>query len=252
VSHLRFWVAVNGQSLLKTEAECRLLPASTQAMTEDQKSGWQALSVLIPTAFTPGAGAVAPAAGGRADFQRPAQHAPAGGAAASTKSLFAGVEGADVIRRGVNMNEGKYIAKLCAAEFINGRKGDMVVLEVEILTSSYDAANPTTHSCNQEGTRANIYIKKNDNWLSNIKEVVLAASGFDKDGKARPVDDTVTQAECDGLISAAQPFTGALVYLEAKLVKTKAGGDFTRISWWPCPIQPDGTPDINKLMREVR
>jgi hypothetical protein len=246
----KFWVAINGQTMLKTDAECAQLPPATPAMTEDQSSGWSTIAALL------GASA-APAPGARGAFTRPgtvaaAPAATAQGAGDVPRGLFAGVENAQVIRRGNYLNAGDYIARLCSAEFKKGRSKNQVIIEVEILTSSYDANDPQKNGCNQEGSRGTIFIQHNDSFTSNIKEIVLAVCGFDEQGKARDVTDMVTQEECDALISAAQPYAGALVYLEARQITTKGGNPFTRISWWPCPLNKDGTPDTDKLFREVR
>lgn len=243
-----FWVAVNGQSVLKPEAECLQLPPATPAMTQDQSSGWSTIAALMGTP------AAAPA-GTRSAFARPGAAAAAVTAPVAggmPKGLFAGVENAEITRKGNNMNEGDYVAKICSAEYKPGRSANFVIIEAEIITSSYDANDPAKQSCNREGSRATIFIKQNDSFAGNIKEIMLAVSGFGPDGKSRDVHDTVTQDECASLVAKEQPFTGAMVYLEARNIKTKAGGDFTRISWWPCPVNADGTPDTDKLFSEVR
>lgn len=246
---------VNGQPVEKTEAECRTMPPTTPAMTHDYSSGWLTLAALLgpPPAAAPAA--PPPAAGTRAAFGgRPAASAPPPQAPGTPNrnDPFAGIEGAQTFRRGNNMNPGTYIARVSSAEFKHGRQKDMVIIEVEILTSSYDVNDPTTHQCNKEGSRATVFVSMNDNFLSNMKEIILAVSGFDAQGQPRPENDTVTKAETDAFVSADQPFAGALVYLEARLIKTKAQTDFTRISWWPCPQHPDGSPDVDKLFRDVR
>jgi hypothetical protein len=57
----------------------------------------------------------------------------------------------------------------------------------------------------------------------------------------------VTQVECAAITGEAQPAKGAYVYLEARAIKTKANQDYTRVSWWPCPLLSDGQPDLVKL-----
>lgn len=247
-SSLKFWVSLNGASVLKTEAECRALPPTTPAMPESQQGGWLTLAGLLPAGAPT---APAPAAGTRSAFgTRPAPQAAAPApSGAAPASLFAGVESAEVYRRGNNMNEGNYIAKVCSAEHKDGRTAQYVIFEVEILTSTYNANDPMYSGCNREGTRATIFCKKNENFASNMKEIILALSGFDPQGLPRPEDDVVTKEECMAAIGPEQPFTGAIVYIEARIVKTKAGGDFTRVSWWPCPLKADGTPDEARIGR---
>ncbi len=165
--------------------------------------------------------------------------------------MFAGVENADVIRRGNNIMAGDYICKVCSSEFKAGRQKNYIITELEVIKGSYD---PTSGpECNRDGSRMTNFVLQNDNYLSNIKEIILAVSGIDPaTGKGRDPDDVVTQAECEALISPEQPFAGAMVYLEAREVPTKSGGIFTRVSWWPCPVLADGRPDEEKLFRDVR
>lgn len=256
-SALKLWVSLNGASVLKTEAECRVLPATTPAMSENQTSGWLTIAAFLP-ASTPAAQVpVSPPAGGRASFgsRAPAVAPPiaapthVGGVPAT---LFSGVEGAEVFRKGNNVESGNYIAKLCSAEYKTGRTASYVILEVEILVSTYSPDAPDTINCNREGSRATIFVKQNDSFASNIKEAILALSGFNEANQPRPEDDVVNQDECNALIDARQAFKGAIVYLEAREITTKKGTPFTRICWWPCPLAADGTPDQERLHREVR
>jgi hypothetical protein len=239
-------------------AQYASLPPTTPAMTLDQSSGWSTIAALAPQRAAPTPAPAPVAAGGLARGgagQRQIASMPATGgapAAGLPRGLFAGVESAEVVRRGNNVNPGDYVAKLCSAEFKQGRDANFVIIEVEMLVSSYDANDPAKIQCNPEGSRATIFIKKNDSFASNIKEVVLALSGFNEQGIARDVHDAVTQQECESLVSPDQPFTGAMVYLEARAITTREGRPFTRISWWPCPVRPDGKPDLDRLMREVR
>lgn len=221
-------------------------------MSHDYSSGWLTLAALLGP--PPVAAAPPPAAGTRAAFAgRPTAVAPPPAAAAGNRNdPFAGIEGATIFRRGNNMNAGTYIARVSSAEFKHGRQKDMVIIEVMIITSSFTAEDPTTHESNKEGSSATIFVNMNDSFLSNMKEIILAVSGFDQNGQPRPETDIVTKAETDAFVSAAQPFAGALVYLEARLITTKTGSPFTRITWWPCPQHPDGSPDVDKLFRDVR
>ena len=251
-----FYAYVNGAAQLMSETQVRSLPATTQVMTQDQASGWVPASTLL------GAVATAPAGGmGRAAFaapQRPGVGAATG--AGAPAGMFAGVANADVMRRGNYFTQGDYVARLCSAEYKNGRTGSFVIFELEIIESTYDP-DPTkaeTHEANRVGSRATQFIKQNDNFASNIKEIVIALSGFDPQGKPRDVNDLVSSQECEQLISAAQPFTGAYVYLEARDTSTRAGGEFTRVNWWPMPMKPDSAdaakqvPDFDRLFADIR
>ncbi len=249
-----FWCSINGAVVLKTEAETRALAPSTAAMAEDQAAlgVWSTLAVLCPAPA--GASPAAAAPQSRAAFgQRAAPAQAPVQQQGMPKGIFAGVENAEVIRRGNNINPGDYICKLCSSEFKQGRQKNMVITELEVIKSSYEAAKAETHGCNREGSRMTNFVSQNDSFVSNIKEIILAASGFDAvTGKARDPEDTVTQAECEALVSPEQPYAGALVYIEAREVDTRAGGKFTRVSWWPCPLQADGSPDEQKLFTVVR
>jgi hypothetical protein len=257
----QLWVALPGaaQPELKPVSACRALPPTTAAMTQDMSSGWSTLAALLPSTPAIPAAPAQPAAGiSRGGFA--AHAAPAGQAQASSvpRGAFAGVENASVTRRGEYINPGDYVARVCSAEYKNGRNGKtFVIVELQIIESSYSATDPGKQHCNQVGSNASIFVHKNDNFASNIKEIILAVSGFDAQGKPRDENEMVTQAECEALVSPEQPFAGALVYIEAREVDTRPtpsnpnGGKFTRTSWWPCPKQADGSPDLAKL-RDIR
>lgn len=249
----RYYVAIGGQSVLMPKSEAQAQNPNLPCMTEDQKSGWQTVAVLLPMA-NPMRTSNPPAAGGFAGRAGQPQ-AQQGGTPAN---LYAGVENAEVYRKGALFTEGEYIARVARAEYIQGRQKNMVLIELEIITSSYDATIPATQGALREGVHATAFIIKNDNFLSNIKEVVLACSGFDAVGNWRKEDDVVTAEECNALTAPEQAFAGALVYLEAKMTKTRAGADYTRVNWWPCPVHPAkdaagqpnpqaGQPDHTKL-----
>lgn len=46
----RFWLTLEGKSILKTEAEARMYPPNTPAMPEGQMAGWSTVGVLLPPA----------------------------------------------------------------------------------------------------------------------------------------------------------------------------------------------------------
>lgn len=241
----RYYVAIGGQSVLMPKSEAQAQNPNLPCMTEDQKSGWQTVAVLLPMA-NPMRTSTPPAAGGFAGRAGQAQASTyqQGGVPAN---LYAGVENAQVTRRGANFTEGQYVAKLGSAEYKQGRQKSYVILELEIITSSYDQTIPATQGALREGQHATIFIALNDSFKNNIKEIVLACSGFDAEGNWRDENDVVTAQECDALTSPEQAYAGAMVYLEAKQILTKENKPFTRINWWPCPLNKDGTPDHAKL-----
>ncbi len=235
-------MAVNGASLLKTETEARAFPPTTQAMTQDQSSGWKTIGELLGAVLNAPAAAAAP--GQRGAFGGRVLQTAAGAAGAG---IFAGVEGAQIMRRGNNFEEGNYVCKLGSAEYKQGREKNFVICEMEIVISSHDPADPSTSLCNREGTFATVFVQKNDSFVHNMKEIVVACSGFDEQGNPRDPNSIVTADECAQFVSVEQPFAGALVYLEARKVTTKKGGEFTRISWWAMPKDAAGAPDFERL-----
>lgn len=241
------YVAVNGQSVLKTEAEARLMPPTTPALFKGEEGGgWKTIQQLFPA---PAAPAVAPAH--QVPYGAPGQPAAPTAGSAVPANIFAGVENAQVSRRGANITAGDYVARLLSAEFKTGRNGNYIILEMACVESSYDQARPETHGCNHQGSTFTIFIKQNDSFLGNLKEVILALSGFDDQGRPRDETEVVTQAECNALVSKEQPYAGVLVYLEAREITTRQNKPFTRVNWWPCPIMKDAAgnivPDLNKL-----
>jgi hypothetical protein len=238
----KFWVAVGGQSVLKTEAECAAFPPTTPAMAEDQAGGWLTLASFITPAPAAPAGTRAAFGGQR---PAPAAMAPAGGGARA--ALFSGVEGAEIYRKGTNIREGQYVARVKSSEFKEGREANYVIVELELLVSDYDET--TNPNANQEGTSVSVFVKKNDMFASNMKEIMIAVSGYDpKTNQPRPEDDIVTPEECIAFISKEQPYAGALVFLKAVATTTKKEGKpFTRVNWWACPLLPSGNPDFERL-----
>lgn len=254
----QFYAHINGATVPKTESEARALPPTTMIIPADnQAAGWAAVSAVFPTAPAP----AVPAAGGmgRSAFAPPARPTAAPAMGGAPRGMFAGVANADVIRQGSYLNPGDYVARVCSAEYKQGRQKNMIIIEVELLESTYDPSKPETHDSNRAGSRASIFINQNDSFASNMKEIMLAVSGFDPaTGKPRDVNDTVTEAECDALISPDQPFTGAYVYLEARNKTTKNNTEFTRIQWWPMPMKADPAnpanqiADFDRLFSQVR
>lgn len=246
----KYYVAIGGKSVLMPKSEAQQRNPNDMCMTEDQTSGWKTVAELLPMANSMRPGVTQPGGFAARVGQPQAYQGAASGSV--PPNLYAGVENAQVTRRGANFTEGQYICKLGSAEYKVGRQKSYVILELEVITSSYDAAIPATHESLREGAHATIFIALNDSFRNNIKEIVLACSGFDSEGKWRDENDVVTQQECEALTSTEQAYAGALVYLEAKQILTKENKPFTRISWWPCPVKADGTPDTDKLFSQVR
>ncbi len=250
----KVWVSVaGGAAQLVGVAAARALPADAMGTPQDQAGGWVPLGQLLqrypmspasaPAAPRPSFGA--PPAAGAPAAQQPQASVPRG--------VFAGVATAQVARAGAYINPGDYVARVASAEWkepasAGGFRG--VLVELEVVMSSYDAAQHP--ECNQEGSRMTAFVKHNQSFASNMKEIILAVSGFDEQGNARAEDSVVSDAECEAFVSATQPYAGVLVYLEAREKPTQAQGKFTKVSWWPMPVRTDGSPDHDKLMNKVR
>jgi len=237
----QFWASVNGQSVPCAASALVNLPPGTMVMPQDQSRPWAPKETYAPTATHP----APPPAAGFGGRQAPA----AGGAVAGVpRGAFAGVENAEVYQRNPNLNEGKYIFELLEAEYKQLRAGGAaIIIEGRILVSTYDPNLPHTAQCNKEGTLVSIFVKQNDNFASNMKEIILALSGFDAAGNPRPMDDVVTAQECEELVAAGQVYKGRKVYLEATGITTKAGKPYTRVNWHPCPVDATGAPDMAKF-----
>jgi hypothetical protein len=164
--------------------------------------------------------------------------------AAPPRSPFAGVEQAEVMRKGSYLEEGMYVLQILNGQYKQGRSGsDMVIVECTVITRNYDPQ--TNPGANKEGSKVSIFIKKNDSFLGNIKALIIAAMGFDEQGNPCPLDYAVNEQECDSLVDQNQAFAGAYLAVEAVTRPTRAGGEFTNLNYFPVPLQADGTPDLN-------
>lgn len=232
----------NGQPVAATGAQLASMPDETQVYYQE---AWTTLGQVRATLGMPPMIPSSPpapqqAAGPPQTYGTPHQQQR------PTGSPFAGVETAEIGFKRLPYLEGHpqgftYLVEVLEIKFQAGRNGDFVFLEVEIIQSSYNQANPETLAANQPGTRASIGLKKNDSFASNMKELVIALTPPDAQGNWRPDNDMVTQAECDELVSEAQPAKGRLLKITATVVKTRAGGDFTRPNFYPAVKMPDGT-----------
>lgn len=166
---------------------------------------------------------------------------------AASRSPFAGVESAEVYQRNAYIQDGDYILKVLSVIFKEGRNSNMVIIEADVIVSNYDPTSAP--SANHEGTRISTFINaKNDSFLSNVKEFIIAASGFDPSGNPRPLDDQVSADECEQAMGPDQPLAGALLYVKAREIMTKSNTPFTRVAYHPAALLPDGSPDLNKCI----
>ena len=244
------WCVINGAAVMQTPAQYLLLPPTTQAHHENGTGGWKPLSAFLPAA------AAAPL--DRAAFQAPAgpAHLPQQAAAPGTPdaSLFAGMETAQISRRGSFITQGDYILKLNSAEMKTLRASGKLsaIFETTVIVSSYNKDNPATHAATTEGSGVTIFIQKNESFNGNMKELYLALCGFDKNNQPRPETDVITGAEIAQVFSPNQPFAGVHFYCEARQRLTQANKEFTNMNYWPMPVKADGTWDMDRLIREIR
>ncbi len=269
---MKVHVSQNGQpAVLMPLSHARQLPPNAMAISEDQSSGWLQLGEFLAK-FSPAAAppmqppaqmqqAAQPtgrgAFGAPATPQNPQQSAPPMQSVVP-RGMFAAVGNAQVTRQGSYINSGDYICKVIESQFKSPNNGgggfQGVIVELEVLQSSYDPNDPAKQKCNQIGSRMSAFVKQNQSFAGNMKEIMLAVSGMGPDGKPRPEDSYVTEDECMAFVGPTQPYAGVLVYLEArdKPLQNQQGQLFTKVSWWPCPAKADGSPDEEKLFRDVR
>lgn len=235
-----YWVSLNGVQTKVPLSQFGTLPPGTMAMPEDQSRPWAPKESYA----TPAPAQAAPAGfGGRTAAANPA-------APGVPRGAFAGVENAQVYQRNANITPGDYVVEITEALYKNLRSGkNSVIIEGRVLVSSYNAANPNTLGCNKEGSDISVFVTQNDSFASNMKEIILALSGFDAAGNPRPLDDVVTSTECEALVAPEQAYTGRKVFLQAREITTKAGNPYTRVQWHPCPIDGQGKPDLVRLQQ---
>ncbi len=165
--------------------------------------------------------------------------------------MFSGVENAKVHEGGgTRLTDGDYVGIYREGKVQTTRDGRILTFfEVEIIKSTFNTADPTSHQCIKEGQVVSVCLNRNDSFLGNFKEVVLAISGFDSQGNARPDESVVTEDESKAVVGPEQRYVGAMVFLEVRTKPQKRDPTktFTYINWWPCPKNPDGSPDLNKL-----
>jgi len=131
--------------------------------------------------------------------------------------LFDGIEKVEVSQRSEYLQPGSYVLEIQAIKEGTSRSGeDYFLSEFKIIESSNDelpAGAPVTW----------MTMKRFDSFLKGVKAFIAAAAGC--------TVDEVTQAICDAAVSSDQPMAGARVSAFAKNIKTKKGGDFTKVTF---------------------
>jgi hypothetical protein len=134
-------------------------------------------------------------------------------------SMFAGIEGARTSEGGVYFRPGAYEARVIAVKALKDRKGiGTFVVETELLASSNDKL--------PVGTMCSWVVKLDkEPALGNIKAFIAAAM------KCAAKDVTAQAVEM--VISEGNPLRDVVLKVSAQDIKTKAGNDFTKVTWLP-------------------
>lgn len=237
------YVNQNGQSVQIAGAQLAGMPDSTQVHHNGQWTTLGAVKQVLGIGGAPSPGpAPQPQQGG---WQQ--QPGPQGGA-----SPYGGIDNSHTpTARNPYLAPGKYVLHVVSSTFNRGRDHNAQIIEVDVLAAQASGPNPPT----PENTRATLYFKQNDSFLGNMKEIVIAASGFDTNGQPRPRDSQVSSAEAEQWLNGENPaIIGCLIYCEARETTTRSGTPFTVYNFWPCKAAgtgPDGkpVPDFNSINR---
>lgn len=146
--------------------------------------------------------------------------------------LFTGIDKASYSENGVFFVPGNYVVEILKCKSGTTRKKvDFFLAEARILQSS----NPDR----PVGSRATWFVSiiLDTSALGNIKNFIAVASDIDE----KEVDD----AGAEMVVSDAQPLNGTILRATAVNLKTRAGKDFTKVSW----EKYEGTVEEAKALR---
>jgi hypothetical protein len=135
-------------------------------------------------------------------------------------NAFVGIENANPTEKLPHLRPGVYVLEVKALKYIpNSRKGALSIAEFEVVEAQGEGAN-------EPGTSASHVIKMSlESALGNVRGLVAAVSNT-------PVK-SVSRKDCVEAFGADNPAKGVKVDAEAFVTKTKAGTDFTLISYAP-------------------
>lgn len=119
---------------------------------------------------------------------------------------------------GVYILPGVYDVTIKACKHIDGRKSPCFVVELDVLTSS----NPARPAGSSMSWVVNL---NQDAGPANVREFASSILGV-------PFE-SVTGDVVRGLVHASNPLGGTKAKLAAANVKTRSGGDFTKVQWTP-------------------
>lgn len=143
--------------------------------------------------------------------------------------MFDGIEGARVSEGGVYLKPGVFKARIMAVKALKDRKGvGTFVVECELIESSNDDL--------PKGTIASWVVKLDkEPALGNIKAFAAAATGVSA--------KEVTAKAIELIVSEGNPLRDTVLKISAQNIKTKAGSDFTKVTWSPdesAPMEIEG------------
>ena len=142
-------------------------------------------------------------------------------------SLFKGVNNATMSLGGIYLNDGhKYLLEISATKLVVGRKSDNFFVGEFVVVESDDPKIGT-------GSKPSwVCAMKQDAALGNILAYIGSAMGINPQDEAR-LRTEVTEDVSELVVSAKNPLRGKFIGVVTKLVKTRAGGDFTKHYWEP-------------------
>lgn len=136
-------------------------------------------------------------------------------------SPFDNIEAAKATEGGNWVRPGRYQAELGAVKMVTNRsKAELMAIESKIV-AVLDNAGGAGHRVNEEIVH---FLKVSlDSFLGNAKQFISAAL------TCHP--DDVGASQADTVVSDEQPLAGIIVEFTAVNIKTKAGGDFTKVMY---------------------
>lgn len=132
--------------------------------------------------------------------------------------IFSGIDKATPSEGGVYLLPGQYVVEIVKCKSGTTRKKlDFFLSELRVLQSS-NPERPVGSLCTWF-----VGIMPDTGALGNIKRFLAIANDVE--------DADVDDAGAEMAVSDTNPLAGTLLRADAVNVKTRAGGDFTRVSW---------------------
>lgn len=150
---------------------------------------------------------------------------------------FTAINQAQVSAGGVYFLPGSYVTEILRVFVMKNWKGDeFFIAECKILDSD-NSERPV-------GSKASMVVNMdNVSAMGNIKAFLAAASGIDPKNSVR-VNAEITEEIAEIAVAEGNPFAGTVLELDARIVKTREGGDFTKHFWSPS-TQPDRQASVS-------